>query len=432
MVRSRSVSILAAAALALALQLSAAGGPAHAAVAGLGSMPLTPGRLSAIASAVDKQSRSFSGVRAIPRQKRLEIYYPQPESAVTDLAGSMRMINRAADQGTSPPTGQQWTVTLVPATYSLFELQSVLAQIPTAQPWASLAGPLLASWGIDVAANRVDVGLTQVTPTLTAAAVRQFGGSVELQQQARPRSELRRVARSTSTPAPASESCSDLFDCAPYSAGDRIVSQQGYYNISCTAGFAAEATSGQVGMLSAAHCGSNGTAWYQGYVDSANQIYASGLLGETIQQTFGGAGDYELEDATAYGSRVQGYVWAGAGRYPVTALAYSISGYDACVDGSFSGENCSGRIGNVDECINEIIDGSVTTICNVVEITSTNGQVECRTGDSGGPVFDLNANGTVDAQGIIDAGVDNAEGEAATCYYTDIVHLASNLLLLAG
>ncbi|WP_297541318.1 hypothetical protein [Amycolatopsis sp.] len=83
--------------------------------------------------------------------------------------------------------------------YSHDDLKRVMDQISTVQPWASDVNALLATWGIDPKVDKVQVGLTRVTPAIAKEASTLFGDKVEIVARSRDKG-AEKVTKLTSSP----------------------------------------------------------------------------------------------------------------------------------------------------------------------------------------------------------------------------------------
>jgi hypothetical protein len=320
------------------------------------------------------------------------------------------------------------------------------------QPWITLAKPILATWGIDPGTDKVLIGLTKITPQITAAARSAFGDEVTLIRQKRPQLAIKLMtlppgyrtaklslphkasARPEKLPALPNQTApypSRLTDATPYYGGDRIYrlvsSSGGTLIIQCTVAF----TWTTPGMTSAGHCGPTGTVWTQGYYDTSNNtLYNSGTMG-TVQNTQWGNNrpDAELITKSSWAPYVytstQGSAPQGGSNPPYVGQT------GVCADGSFTGQNCTGVIGRVGFCtdITDNLTGQVVYVCDLDTATSSNGSTIVQSGDSGGPVY-FNDNGTLYAEGVISASSGNINpntGADSTVYFTDIRNVISTM-----
>ncbi|MEV4150836.1 hypothetical protein AB0J40_44780 [Amycolatopsis sp. NPDC049691] len=311
--------------------------------------------------------------------------------------------------------------------YSHADLKRVVDRIPTVQPWASDVKAVLATWGIDPKADKVQVGLTRVTPDIANEASALFGDKVELVTRSRDKS-ADKVTKLASPPkivkvapqgkrgfAPAAAG-PPLVDSEPYIGGDRMWRE---FNVAgeeeleeCTAG--GMWSNGADAMASAGHCSQPNINWTQGYYDqSTNTLWETGPMGFVFVNAFSeGGSDSLLLDGGNYAPDVWSSANGALEVTPVTAVAtVTAQGVPVCFDGSFSGTRCSGRVTIPDQC--SIVEGpnpetgipTQVTVCNQTRATSPTPIVQY--GDSGGPVFlDLGTSGAA-ALGVISALNDN-------------------------
>jgi hypothetical protein len=319
--------------------------------------------------------------------------------------------------------------------YSHADLKRVVNQISSVQPWASDVKAVLATWGIDPKADKVQVGLTRVTPDIANEASALFGDKVELVTRSRDRS-ADKVTKLASPPkivkvAPPSKGKAGtsakqsfapaaagppLVDSEPYIGGDRMWRE---FNVAgeeeleeCTTG--GMWSTGADAMASAGHCSQPNINWTQGYYDQAsNTLWETGPMGFTFVNAFSeGGSDSMLLDGGNYAPDVWSSANGALQVTPVTAVAtVTAQGVPVCFDGSFSGTQCSGHVTIPDQC--SIVEGpnpttgipTQVTVCNQTRVTSPTPIVQY--GDSGGPVFlDLGTSGAA-ALGVISALNDN-------------------------
>jgi hypothetical protein len=301
------------------------------------------------------------------------------------------------------------------------------------QPWASDIKALLATWGVDPNADKVQVGLTRVTPAIANEASTLFGDRVELVTRSRDKS-ADKVTKLASPPkivkvspqekmklgtsaklAPAAAG-PPLVDSEPYIGGDRMWRE---FNVAgeeeleeCTAG--GMWSTGADAMASAGHCSQPNINWTQGYYDQPNNtLWETGPMGFVFVNAYSeGGSDSMLLDGGNYAPDVWSSANGGLEVTPVTAATtVSVAGVSVCFDGSFSGTRCSGHVSIPDQC--SIVEGpnpetgipTDVTVCNQTRVTSATSIVQF--GDSGGPVFlDLGTSGAA-ALGVISALNDN-------------------------
>ncbi|WP_199931168.1 hypothetical protein [Streptomyces sp. CB02923] len=201
----------------------------------------------------------------------------------------------------------------------------------------------------------------------------------------------------------------------------------------CTAGFSVWSPQANTDyLMTAAHCGEVGKQWYAGDLDVK--------AGTTEHR-------WEKNDtaliATHHGGQHNFTVWAGQPIYrqlqqlrEVKDARHSVVGEYLCASGSLSGEICGLKV----------VEGKhfvrVTKDMDLVEVYLLK-QTEKRTtamkGDSGGPVFSYNVDGSVVARGLISAGTGTptkcsnpaANNSPADCYQniymTDVVDALSHI-----
>lgn len=74
-----------------------------------------------------------------------------------------------------------WRVGYITAGPSLAQLDGVQANVLSAQPWKSIVGRHMVSWGIAPEHHAVIVGVDQITPAISAEALREFDDNVILE-----------------------------------------------------------------------------------------------------------------------------------------------------------------------------------------------------------------------------------------------------------
>ena len=203
-----------------------------------------------------------------------------------------------------------------------------------------------------------------------------------------------------------------LIDFEPYIGGDRMwreVDPGGVQEIlECTAG--GEWNNGAAVMANAGHCQVVNHSWMQGYYDdSTDTLWYSAGIGTVFVNAFTeGGSDSQLLEGANYASDV----WSTAsGRLEapvVTAVSNAVAGQPVCLDGSFSGTQCSGTVTIPDQC--SIVEGpdpdtgiiSTPTMCNQTRVYSASSVIS-QPGDSGGPVFLDLGNSGVAMLGVISA-----------------------------
>jgi hypothetical protein len=284
---------------------------------------------------------------------------------------------RLAGTAAATPAGNgSMPVKFVPAKYSLKELQEVADGITADRSWLPGADKL-SKWYVDVDANAVTVGLTEVTAAATEAAERTFGDRVRLVVAER-----------------ASEASSRLDDIAPWAGGERIEISGDL----CTAGFAIERSdnSGEQEMITAGHCGAIGDVVHN----------RDNNIGTIVQDKFLHGG---LDVAYIGEQHYAPFIYMGnassdVGRR-VRGTRSLVKGLGICTDGAFTGQNCAGIVTQTDLCVT--VEGKDS--CHVAEASSrdTDGSILVQHGDSGGPVVELSGADGVLVLGMITYTTDN-------------------------
>lgn len=143
-----------------------------------GSQTFDQLRISEMAGIVDANRDTFGGLWGDPTTHVVTIYIAaKADKKITD-----RLTQQVL--GVSSPTantGEQWRVGLLTGGPSLAELDAVINEVWTSSRWSAVNRGNLLSYGIDqknqVAKFEVDV----ITPTISAAAVGEFGSMMALE-----------------------------------------------------------------------------------------------------------------------------------------------------------------------------------------------------------------------------------------------------------
>jgi hypothetical protein len=389
-----------------------------------------------MASFVRDHPKSFGGLYEDDATHTVHILTVAGGEAQQDqstLASSLKSRMNVAASATS---GQGWVVVTEPARYSLATLDGIRDQVTSrASSFADTAGNALSAWYADPRTDTVRMGLTKVTPALRNAAKKEFGDKVSVYTQPRQRSmdkltplakplTTRQLAASARGGAQAQSAAAAaptrLLDSVPYAGGDRIVSMQTIggkpFIVQCTTNFDYAMNNGTSMMGTAGHCGPTGLSWDQGNLDEAtNTVNFTGTMGTAATRIFGNNKlDAELlnDSGNPAGFFTQVYI-DNTTLNNVGSVAPVSVGAQACSDGSFTGQNCSGKVTAVDVCESINDDGTLVNICNLDIATASTRLVQ--SGDSGGPVYEENGS-TLHPEGIISAGSSNG----LTLDFTDI------------
>lgn len=203
-------------------------------------------------------------------------------------------------------------------------------------------------------------------------------------------------------------------DTAPFYAGAYIV-DSGW---SCTTGIPVKNGSGSQFMVTASHCGHNGTHWKTGRgVDVGNVV-----------------GVNEGWDASLIAAESAAREWDGSNpefSLRLNATRYSYNGDLVCHDGYPSRVVCGIQVDNEDVQNFRVRGpryGNTFSARGVIG-HQVNGGRASQGGDSGGLVFAINGNDTREVRGIVSADVDGTNGnsmfwtEAFDIYNAFGVHL---------
>ncbi|MFI7080396.1 cellulose binding domain-containing protein [Micromonospora sp. NPDC049903] len=174
-------------------------------------------------------------------------------------------------------------------------------------------------------------------------------------------------------------------DAAPFDGGSGI----GFTTPGCTAGFGVRNADTNAGyVLTAEHCGAIGSPWHVGWNTSTNTGTLVGYAvdsnddHDTMIISTSSPGDHLYVGGQHDEVRAQVVGWTEV--YPGQLLCQS--GYTSA--GELGGPVCNLRV-----------DFHYDDIEDLVEATQLDGDEAARGGDSGGPVYAVNANGTVLAAG---------------------------------
>lgn len=314
---------------------------------------------------------TFGGTSLDEAGGRLTVRY-----APGRLAAARAAIGAVATPG-ARPVGQGRRVDLVPVGHSLAELESVRRRVGADPGRWQLGGAALSEWYIDVASNRVAVGVTKLSPQLAAAARAEFGDRVTLHQAA-PATRTNRTA-----------------DWKPWAAGIRITSG----GTACTAGFFIEVpgTPETRRMVTSGHCFANGAIVTNNGV-AIGSVNGRNLTdnGKDVEYVMGSftPWTYKGPSTSDFGDTIRG-------------SKASVVGQTFCTNGAFGGEVCSGTVNATNLCV--LMTDGITT-CSLDRMAG-GGAVMIRLGDSGGSVF------TYDAAGLKIGGMIVASGSGGTTAY---------------
>lgn len=174
-------------------------------------------------------------------------------------------------------------------------------------------------------------------------------------------------------------------DTAPFDGGSGI----GLTTPGCTAGFGVrDADTGAGYILTAEHCGAIGSPWHTGWDTTTG---TGTLIGYAVDSN-------DDHDTMIISTSAPGdHIYVGGQHDEVRA---EVVGWTEVVPGQLlcqSGYTSAGVLGG--PICNLRVDYHYTDIEDLVEATQLDGDESARSGDSGGPVYFVNADGTVLAAG---------------------------------
>jgi len=277
------------------------------------------------------------------------------ELTVHLLGGTGCASSKALATKASASTGAV-SVKTVAATYSLAALEAKRDVITRNIKSLQADGAALSNWGVDVKANRLHIGVLKLTPGVRARISSLLGGldAVDITQDGG-----------------WNQTADRIVDSAPWFGGDRIVGPVG----ACTSGFSVfdPANGDRTFNTTAGHCG-------YGTFKQGGNGYGITYVGS---YTEGGPTDAQI--VTTYPASAAGRVYTSSnGSNPVKGwIVTQVGGNKVCSDGSFTGENCSGKIDATNQCL--YFQDSRKTICKMIVVFSPGFQP--KPGDSGGPVY---------------------------------------------
>ncbi len=322
---------------------------------------------------VETNQNDLAGLGIDPDHTTATVYVVAARQALASTAVTVSAIQAVASKP-APDGDKNWTLAFALATYSLTELRQARDAVTVREPWATASRPYLAEWYLDAISNKIVLGVTEISSTLTAAAQQTFGDMARLIVAAR----IGAADRKT--------------DYSPWTAGDAITI--GFNG--CTSGFSAYDTVTLAhGELGAGHCSSA-----EG--DLVQQSTAT--MGHVAYRVFGGGSiDFAFVNSSADGSDSSPSVFTTLSS--LTSVSSSLTsggifGYPVCTSGSVTLENCALTVRLEDVCKTYT---SGEQVCHLDMAESTNGSEVTNHGDSGGPVYHKNPGGDVQAVGVINA-----------------------------
>lgn len=269
-------------------------------------------------------------------------------------------------------------------------------------------------WGPNPLDDKVDVYVSELTPTSSDLLLQRYGAAMVKVLPAGPDEVIHNFA-------------SRQADVAPWNGGDFIYTGSGIPY--CTSGPPVHSQgTGKDYLLTAGHCWDNGTPVYNGWHDPNGALHGSG--------TFMGTAKYSDYDANSNLDAAFVEVLSGASTLDWRTSASSTAqvnvspslggGASVCASGAYEGEVCGAQI-------NAAFDGycyfdGTFKVCGIVRAAKA-GIAVAGSGDSGGPIYRVTPSGGLDVAGIVKGGGDlfycpNMTAGARYCsdtlYYTEI------------
>lgn len=322
-------------------------------------------RVDELVSLVAADPTTFGGVSLDEASGTVTVRYANGPAAARSRLRGVTSLGTARSAG-------RWRVDLVAVSHSHAELDAVRQKVTADAEWRRLAGPAMSEWYVDITRNVVAVGVTRLSPELTAAARARFGDLVQLHEAARPKRTTR------------------ADDFAPWGGGIRIASG----GFSCTSGFAIEVpgTPASRKMVTAGHC----------FPLGASVTNNGTVIGTVMSRTLANNG----KDVEYVGGNYAAWTYTGPAASDVgewiKGVKASVVGQAFCTNGATSGEVCLGSVTATNTCVG--FDDGITT-CSLDRLRGTS-----RGGDSGGNVM------TRDAAGLKVGGI-IIGGSGTTTYF---------------
>ena len=208
-------------------------------------------------------------------------------------------------------------------------------------------------------------------------------------------------------------------DLSPWNGGDNIMHVYPNGNVgTCSTAFGIN-RGGTTQLLTAAHCGGTGWAWYNAACDLfvGCPLGGNALIGTIAAKDTRSAGyGYDAAVLDGRGSKL---VFSGtpssSNKLAITGPATTFTGYTVCNSGSYAGYVCGITVDYTNGC-DDYDDYNLGTrwVCGLAK-GSTTGAIASESGDSGGPVIKT-AGGVTYAMGIV-YGAEDASKLPSCQYY---------------
>jgi hypothetical protein len=202
---------------------------------------------------VGEQRQTFAGVSIDEAAGVLTVQYDRDAG----LPSAKSTLSKA-DAARTAVRGEKIKLVLTPVKNSHQELDGVRARIRSDQGWAGAAKGAIVQHHVDLKRNIVAIGVTAITPELSAQAARAFGDLAYLYVAER-----------------AERAVSRNLDTSPLKVGSRIFSG----GAGCSSGFVIRnLTTQEKRMVTAGHCGVVGGVWTTGSGAPAGTMVARNFV----------------------------------------------------------------------------------------------------------------------------------------------------------
>jgi hypothetical protein len=290
-------------------------------------------------------------------------------------------------------TGIPVAIRVVPR--SAGQLAAVQARIGSDARYWKQRGVVISVWGPDLASDKVQITLTHYSRRAAAMLIARYGA------------EWVRISTASATIQPLSRTT----DSPPWWGGDLV-----YHPLSsggtetCSTGFSIKIASSTY-VPTADHCLES---------DYSDRFYNPG--GGTIGYLYA---SNSYHDTMLIKASSAGTVWSdpNSTERSVTSVASSdpVGGL-ICADGAISREVCNVRINSTGQSVTYVINGTNTTVKNLVYACQQSGNAAFQSGDSGGPVETTVGSDQSIARGEILAG----NGNISCGYYLPERYIVSD------
>ena len=258
------------------------------------------------------------------------------------------------------------------------ELERLTARLAADQRSLEARRISLTSFGPDPATNTVSVGMERDDPAARAALESAYGADV-LTFRTEPR--VTQYSRED--------------DYAPWNGGDYILGTNGH---GCTSGPGVKSVNGVEYFITAAHCYPVGEKVFNSTYSTAESNYMGTVAWRDARTS-------NSTDTALVRAPVSGLNWrSSTAARQVSYAPRDYVGERVCTSGAYNspkygGELCGVVVTDADRCY----ASSALQVCGAT-FAERSGTTVAREGDSGGPVYDVLGNGTLNVRGTIQNG----------------------------